>query len=191
MGSQVRDTVMLDVRDCGHTLALHNVLQSIAEQRLIAAYLEVGVCGGKSLEQVLLHRFPERLTLCDTWGGEYGGEAYGGPQHIHRLLHTLGYRQPVQFLNGNSHDLLKTVRETFDLILVDGDHSAAGARQDLDECWPLLQSGGLLVFDDLMHPSHPELFEVWRQFYTTTPDAWMVYEDVAHPMGVGVLCKTS
>jgi len=72
--------------DHGHDTALWNVLHSIAAQRKIRAYLEVGVCWGHSLKVVLDQQFPSRLTLCDTWGGEYGGESFGGPTHIEELL---------------------------------------------------------------------------------------------------------
>lgn len=171
-----------------HEVALWNVLQSIASQRTVDAYLEVGVCWGHSLKVVLDQGYPSRLTLCDTWGGEYGGEQFGGPTHIERMLEQMKYRHPVTYLNGNSHELLKTVTETFDLILVDGDHSPEGAREDLEDCWKLLEPRGLLVFDDLVHPAHPELREVYRTFVRTA-NATVVHEDMS-PNGVGVLCKT-
>ena len=174
--------------DHGQTLALHNVLHSIAAQRKIEAYLEVGVCYGQSLKVVLSQQFPNRLTLCDTWGGEYGGEQFGGPTHIEALLDEMHYDRPVTFLNGNSHELLKTVDQLFDVILVDGDHSPAGAQEDLEDCWSLLMPDGLLVFDDMIHPSHPELHQVFWAFAHLV-DAHIVHEDMT-PMGVGVLCKT-
>jgi hypothetical protein len=176
--------------DHGKKNALWDVLHSIATQRKIVAYLEVGVCYGHSLRTVLDVQFPDRLTLCDSWGGESGGEQFGGPTHIEALLQTLEYHYPVTFLNGNSHELLKTVKQRFDLILVDGDHTEEGARQDLQDCWPLLMPGGLLVFDDLSHPSHPELLSVFHDFMTSV-QATLIHEDVDTPMGVGVLCKIS
>jgi predicted O-methyltransferase YrrM len=49
----------------------------------------------------------------------------------------------------------------FDLITVDGDHSAAGAAADIENVMPRLKIGGALVFDDIANPAHPELREVW------------------------------
>lgn len=181
--------MMIDWTDRPHKMALWNALHSIATQKPIDAYLEIGVRYGDSLVSVLNQRFPNRLTLCDTWGGEYGGEQFGGPTHIEELLARMEYHHPVTFLNGNSHDLLKTVKEQFDLITVDGDHSAEGAREDLEDCWKLLTPGGLLLFDDLSHPSHPELLGVFRAFAQSV-DGLVLLEDMT-PMGVGVLCKTS
>lgn len=183
---------MLTVHNYRHAFAMWNVLHSIADQRLTQTYLEVGVCRGLSLEVMLNANFPpQRLILCDSWGGESGGESFGGPAHIERLLDIWQYpRTAVQFLNGNSHTLLKTITTPCDLILVDGDHTVAGAQQDLEDCWPLLTPDGLLVFDDLIHPSHPYLLDVFRAFASTV-QATVVYEDTVRPMGVGVLCKTS
>ena len=174
----------------GYPFALWNALYQIATTRKIDAYLEVGVCRGLSLEVILREQFPNRLTLCDTWGGMYGGESFGNEQHIVCLLAKYHYPHPVQYLNGSSHDLLKTVEADFDLITVDGDHSPSGARQDLEECWRLLRPKGLLVFDDLAHPSHRELLAVFHDFARRV-DADIVCEDLRQPMGVGVLCKTS
>ena len=50
----------------------------------------------------------------------------------------------------------------FDLITVDGDHSEAGARADLETVMPRLKVGGALIFDDISNTSHPELAGVWH-----------------------------
>ncbi len=52
--------------------------------------------------------------------------------------------------------------ETFALI-VDGDHSDENARTDLRNVVEHVSVGGLLVFDDIIHPSHPGLRGVWRE----------------------------
>jgi predicted O-methyltransferase YrrM len=50
----------------------------------------------------------------------------------------------------------------FDLITVDGDHSAEGATKDLEDVIPYLSVGGVLVFDDISHPQHRYLLDVWK-----------------------------
>jgi predicted O-methyltransferase YrrM len=68
-------------------------------------------------------------------------------------------------LSGSSHELLPEFlrggAETFDLITVDGDHSRDGALADLNTVAGALRPGGLLAFDDISHPQHPYLYEVW------------------------------
>jgi len=51
----------------------------------------------------------------------------------------------------------------FDLITVDGDHSEEGAFDDLLNVIPHLNVGGILVFDDIAHPTHPYLLGVWKK----------------------------
>ena len=171
-----------------HVFALHNVLHSIASQRKIEAYLEVGVCAGESLHVLLSQQFPDRLTLCDTWGDQYGGQAFGDARHIEWMLNHFKYPNPTTYLNGNSHQMLKKVTQLFDLITVDGDHSPDGAREDLEDCWSLLMPNGLLVFDDIAHEAHPHLSMVFKDFIDDV-NATVIHEDMT-PLGVGVLCKT-
>ena len=58
---------------------------------------------------------------------------------------------------------------TFDLITVDGDHTPRGARRDILDVLPRLRIGGVLVFDDVRHPYHPKLGDVWRRAVDADP----------------------
>lgn len=60
-------------------------------------------------------------------------------------------------LSGDSHlpsmreavsDLLKS--QPIDFLFIDGDHSAAGVRSDFDNFSPLVRSGGVIAFHDIM-----------------------------------------
>lgn len=53
------------------------------------------------------------------------------------------------------------VEAIFDLVHVDGDHSALGALNDLVLCWPKLRPGGVLILDDYWTP---EVAEAARRF---------------------------
>ena len=57
----------------------------------------------------------------------------------------------------------------FDLVTVDGDHTAEGAAQDLREVLPRVSVGGALVFDDIAHRKHPHLVEVWKSVVESDP----------------------
>lgn len=150
----------------GDRWAVYDALEDISRQADPQQYLEIGVSHGDSLRVVLEHADPYYISLCDSWGSESGGQGLGGHEHIEQLLVDLGYDGAYTFLDGSSHDLLRTITARFDLILVDGDHSAAGAKQDLYDIWPLLNSGGYVVFDDVAPEFfHPDLLPVW--------DAWV------------------
>jgi predicted O-methyltransferase YrrM len=90
-----------------------------------------------------------------------------GPDLIRSELARVGFTGRLEFLVGDSHEVLPAHFRTdqdrfFDLITVDGDHSEAGARADLETVMARLKIGGALVFDDISNPSHPELSGVWR-----------------------------
>ena len=57
----------------------------------------------------------------------------------------------------------------FEIIPLDGDHTEAGAFDDLKNVIPDLSVGGILVFDAIAHPSHPYLLNVWKKALAMFP----------------------
>jgi predicted O-methyltransferase YrrM len=74
------------------------------------------------------------------------------------------------------------------MITVDGDHSEAGARADLETVMPRLKVGGALVFDDISNPSHPGLARVWRDVVETLP-SYSTFAFTELGFGVGVAIR--
>lgn len=69
----------------------------------------------------------------------------------HALVEQYGFEHLWQFRRGDSHVLLKDLlqeRAEFDLILIDGDHSWQGAKQDIIDSSALLKPDGLLLIHD-------------------------------------------
>ena len=89
------------------------------------------------------------------------------PELVRSELGRVGFTGGLEFVIGDSHKVLPAFFRAhpdryFDMITVDGDHSEAGARADLETVMTRLKIGGALVFDDISNPSHPELAGVWR-----------------------------
>ena len=107
----------------------------------IRSYLEIGVHDGASLLAVL-RSAPElsRVVLCDV------------ERTIGDLPTRAEYHGSLVFLHGDSYDLIPQIHETFDLILVDGDHSYTYALADIRNSVPLLAPCGQLVIDDSTRP---------------------------------------
>lgn len=125
-------------------------------------YLEVGCRRGHSLAAVALAAGDrlERALAVDLWIENYGDETNDGPDAVMANLAALDVDiWRVSLMTGDSHALLPRMRETFNLILVDGDHTPEGAAADLRDCFRMLEPGGVLVFDD----ATPELLPVWRK----------------------------
>jgi hypothetical protein len=171
--------------------SLYATLTRYAGEREPISYLEIGVREGDSLRRVIEAAGPalRELALCDDWSGESGGSNRGGHAHIQALLEDLHYAGEVQWLDGNSHELLRPVLggRQFDLILIDGDHTAAGAAQDLEDCAGLLAPEGRLIFDDIGHPDHPYLADALQTFVTVHPKLEVVEIPRDSFCGVAVL----
>jgi predicted O-methyltransferase YrrM len=168
------------------------VLLTAAERLKPRRYLEVGVRRGRSACAVA-SRAPEcALALFDMWMENYAGMANPGPDLVRDELAKVGHRGKVEFVDGNSHATLKRYfrdqpEALFDLITIDGDHSEAGATEDIGDALPRLAIGGALVLDDISHPAHPELRRVWERMLVGEPrfSTWS-FTDVGYGVGLAL-----
>jgi glycosyltransferase involved in cell wall biosynthesis/ADP-heptose:LPS heptosyltransferase/Flp pilus assembly protein TadD/predicted O-methyltransferase YrrM len=153
-------------------------------------YLEVGVRRGRSIAQVAVESPGTACYGFDMWIPNYSGQANEGPLFVNRELNTLGVARLPLFVVGNSHETLPLFfskpeyPRSFDLIFIDGDHTYAGAKLDLDLAFEHLAPGGVLLFDDIRHVSHPELWPLWQEYKARFPQ-YLFLEDET---GNGTAC---
>ena len=149
------------------------------------SYIEVGVRRGRSMAQVVMESPP---TICfgfDMWIPDYAGEPNEGPTFVVGELANLGAKTLPTLIKGNSQVTLPNFLEdpnnpsAFELIYIDGDHTYDGAKNDLDLAFRHLQPGGTVVFDDINHVSHPELFSLWQEYKERYPD-YLFIEDLTN-----------
>lgn len=150
------------------------VLLGLSDVLKPRSYLEIGVRRGRSLCAVASRAPSCHLFGFDMWQAGYAGIENPGPDFVRGELERVGHQGPLTFVNGDSHKTLpeffaRNPEQRFDLITVDGDHSAEGARQDLLDVLPYLAVGGAVVFDDIDHPTHPELLDVWNRTVADNP----------------------
>ncbi len=110
-------------------------------------YLEIGVFEGMSafwmLENILTHS-TSKLTGIDIF-----------PKHIEERFYAnlkkSGFEDKVTVVKGRSQKELKRFsNNSFDIIYIDGGHTAADVLADAVLCWPLLKEEGILIFDDYL-----------------------------------------
>ncbi len=110
-------------------------------------YLEIGVYEGFSLiwmlENILIHA-TARVTCIDIF-----------PDNLEQIflsnLGLSGFADKVTIINGKSLlELRRLPFDFYDIIYVDASHTADNVLSDVMLCWPLLKSGGLLIFDDYL-----------------------------------------
>ncbi len=151
-----------------HYLDIINVLYAAAILVKPATYLEIGVRRGRSLCTVVRACPTANIVACDIWLKDYAGMENPGPDFVMSEARRHGHQGSLYFIDGDSHQTIpaffdKYPDTTFDLITVDGDHTEEGAYNDLENVIPHLAPGGVIVFDDVCHPYHPYLIDVWRK----------------------------
>lgn len=194
---------------------IRTALRAISRVVAPRSYLEIGTRRGWSLAQVLMETPSCAAVSCDMWVTDYADAPNPGPAFVLEELRRLtDVQSDVKFVSGNSHDVLPVLFTTvpldetipgaidaarmvgeipaaFDLVTVDGDHSALGAWWDICDVMPRVALGGVVVFDDLIdwsdellgsNPSshyasvhkRPELahslLAVWRRAEEAFPD---------------------
>jgi predicted O-methyltransferase YrrM len=168
-----------------------------AAARLVkpTTYLEIGVRRGRSLAVVSAAAPDCKLVGFDMWVPGYAGMDNPGEEFIRKLITDGSHRGSLELVSGDSHlTVPKYFKDHpdvyFDLITVDGDHSEAGAIEDLRKVIPRLKLGGVLVFDDITNPGHPELKRVWEKVIVADQrfSTW-AFEELG--FGVGVAVRTT
>jgi predicted O-methyltransferase YrrM len=167
------------LRECARTkdkrFEIRSGLRAVANAMRPRSYLEIGTRRGWSLAQVLAESPDVRAYCFDEWIGGYGAIENPGPEFVRLEMKKAApqHRGTVRFVSGNSHDTLpvffqgvpladreiedlSVVRagedapRSFDLITVDGDHTALGAWWDVTDILPFVAIGGAIVIDDLV-----------------------------------------
>lgn len=108
-------------------------------------YLEVGVYEGRAfiwmLENILTHP-TAKATGVDIFPGDL-------KIRFERNVKKSGFADKVKVIKGGSQIVLRDLPiNSFDIIYIDGDHSAPAVLSDAVLSWLLLKEGGILIFDD-------------------------------------------
>jgi predicted O-methyltransferase YrrM len=135
-------------------LGLLRVLATERPTRL----LEIGTAGGGTLYLLaqVAHRSATIVSV-DLPHGEFGG---GYPSWKIPLYRGFVRRtQTLRLIRADSHAPATLARaraalrgEPLDFLLVDGDHTYEGVRQDFEQYGPLVRPGGLIAFHDIATP---------------------------------------
>jgi predicted O-methyltransferase YrrM len=109
------------------------------------------------------------------WMADYAGMPNPGPDFVVEELRRIGFQGHLSLISGDSHETIPAFFEDnpdllFDLINVDGDHSEQGAKADLEAVLPRLRIGGAIILDDIVHPQHPYLENVWDALIGSDPN---------------------
>lgn len=130
---------------------LETVLRPLGGQA--ARVLEIGSFEGLSSCWFLWRHADLRLTCIDTFAGSRGlpsGDRAGLEEAFDRNIRLVDASRVRKLVGDSKRLLLDLVEEPwrFDLVYVDGSHRGLDVLVDAALSWPLLEVGGVAVFDD-------------------------------------------
>jgi hypothetical protein len=133
------------------------VLRRFAQGRERIAYLEIGAYEGRNLafmDWLLPGRFD--VTVIDPWFDEALNpeEKYHAVEpRFQRNAAKLNFKSLATIKGFSTYELPKMLEAgaAFDLIYIDGSHTAWAVGIDLAFCAAMLSVGGLMVMDDYWH----------------------------------------
>lgn len=119
-------------------------------------YLEVGSFQGMSAHWVAKTYPLAKLTCIDTFEGSVEHQS-GAKLELQKYFdHNLKpFKKRVTKKVGYSNDKLRSLpKEHYHVIYLDGDHHARAVLEDAVLAFPLLKTGGIMIFDD--YEWHPQ-----------------------------------
>jgi hypothetical protein len=126
-------------------------------------FLQVGAYTGDASDWLLTSILLDpssTLTDIDTWQGsderEHKAMDFNAVYGIY--LNRMDKYENVMSIKGDSSYVLPNLKEKYDFIYIDGDHTEKAVYRDATNAWPLLKAEGILAFDDYLwgqdvHPS--------------------------------------
>lgn len=127
-------------------------------------FLQVGTYTGDASDWLLstiLTDPTSTLTDIDTWQGsdEREHKAMDFDRIYSLYLKRMDKYENLMSIKGDSSYILPALREQYDFIYIDGDHTEKAVYRDANNAWALLKTEGILAFDDYLwgQDVHPEL----------------------------------
>ena len=131
--------------------------------------LEIGSWEGRSALFFLNFLPRARLTCIDTFAGgqEHQEAAAASPEEARALgaleqrfdANVRAFAKRVEKIRANSAHALAQLgvnKRRFDIAYIDGGHRAAEVYTDAVMTWPLMNRGGMMIFDDYQWREMPE-----------------------------------
>lgn len=153
------DPNFLRIRHNNHHIVLY--IKDYILKEKCKTYVEIGTHFGHSLCNILQSKYYSKLISIDLF---LKGKTIAKDcliDNIEELAHNNAKKfnknnYDWTIIKGNSYadETVKKVKnicnEGIDLLFIDGDHSSKGVKSDFEKYFPLVNSGGYIVFDDYL-----------------------------------------
>lgn len=182
---------------------LQQLIDLIESRPQAETIMEIGTSVGGTLWLWCQLAAPNAFIIsADLPSGPFGGVT--NEEHLPKLLNYTTHQQRMQLFRGDSHKpemLTQTKRvlgdRELDILFIDGDHTLEGVTQDWETFSPLVRSGGLVIFHDIVdHALVPDcqVKPLWDRLKTEHEVIEFVTPEESHGMGkewggIGVIVK--
>jgi cephalosporin hydroxylase len=172
-------------------------LLRLLEQHELRTVIEIGTYSGGTLYCWCRLAEPDALIVSiDLPGGVFGGGCT--PERVEEMkLWFPQERQQLHLLPKDSHErsTLEEVESLLgetkvDFLFIDGDHTYEGVKQDFELYSPLVKTGGLIAFHDIVEaPEYPasRVWALWAELKGAYRHAEFTIERTIGGAGIGVL----
>jgi len=150
-----KDPQFIRIHHNFHHLVLY--VKDFVMKEQCKTYLEIGTHYGHSFSNALQSKYPSKFMAIDL----FKRFADGAVMDIYKLAsdnaekyNSNNYDYKVMKGNSQTQATALKVKEYFpegiDLLFIDGDHSYKGITNDFNLYFPLVNSGGYIIFDDYL-----------------------------------------
>jgi predicted O-methyltransferase YrrM len=171
-------------------------LAAVVQELKPKAAMEIGTMRGGSLF-ALCRLSDARATVIslDLPGGRFGGGYHWFQAPIFRAF--AGSNQSLYLIRGDSHDQgskdkvqAALLGNQLDFLMIDGDHTYTGVRQDFEMYSPFVRRGGMVAFHDIVnHPSNTkcEVARFWNEIKHSFQNQEIIFDRGQGWAGIGIL----
>ena len=165
-----------------------NCLKNIINNNKPINFLEIGCYEGNChlwmYKNLLLNKF-SKSTVIDPFGGGTGNSMHNDVYAIFKE-NLKDYLDKITILRALSNDAVPTLSDSaFDIIYIDGDHTANQTWLDADMCWSKLKKGGVMAFDDYLW-YWPRILD---SIYGISPPLYAIGEEHNPALGINNFLK--
>jgi len=151
--------------------------------------LEIGTCNGGTFF-IWSNLASDLAITCDLNTSKIRDELYSAFSPPDSKCNIIS-------LAGDSHkeEFLETVKNALDgnqvdFLFIDGDHTEAGVRQDYDMYSPLVRSGGIIAFHDILEKQptpNNQVYYFWEEVKKSTNTEEFVKDYAQTGFGIGII----
>ena len=134
------------------------VLRAFAKMARLGI-VEIGVLNGETTREMALETSVPIFGIDPFVPDSMNPDLTGSPEEV---LRNMAGRENFTLIRDYSHSAARTFQQPFDMLFLDGDHAYEAVTQDIEDWWPKLAPGGVLLMHDTAPVrSVPDSFQGW------------------------------